>query len=176
MPTDIEGTPIWHDTIVGPANDDDIDAASVNDAFTLLQDNCKWLKQRIAFPLGFTSTITIGDIADTFAHTYAFDTPPEIVVDADDSTIQLHFQCQAIDLASVYSLALVLLDSGTPVYTGQANVLEGMGGASSCVAYFEGVDAGTYEVRLIVTDVSGAGHTSKAYDAVMVGIKIGDDA
>lgn len=47
MTTDFTGSDVWHDTITGPSNAEDVTAASVIDPMTLMADREIWLKSRL---------------------------------------------------------------------------------------------------------------------------------
>jgi hypothetical protein len=173
MPVNVEGEPLWHDTIVAPADDDDIDGPSVADPVTLLQDNCRFLDERI-FHVGWdTLLLLVNSISDTDPHDFPLPTPAEFIVPAfcPDATVQLSAQIAALNCDGPYSLTLVLYQSGSAVHVGAPNRIQA-GHPSTCLAYFRGVDSGTYEVRVRVTMVSGE-HTSGEYVAVINGLVIG---
>lgn len=179
MPIDIEGEPLWHDTIVGPANDDDADEDTFCDGLALLQDNAKWLDARFSFVSNVTEVV-IGDISDTLDHDYTPAVPLEVTVEtyAPSADIQLACQMQPIQLAGVYVLQLLLHDGSVIAYEGPECTLDGSsaGAVSPVIAHFTGVDAGTYTVRLRVRDVSGSGHTMKAYAMTTQGVRMGGHA
>lgn len=122
MPVDFTGSPVWHDTIVGPANGDKVTGPSVSDMGVLLADRTMWLfghvvpfysSADLAVPLT-TELITAVDFATIFSDSLVLERDstviatmvmPAMIVDVD-TTLSL----------CVYDEANVFVAEGVPTY------------------------------------------------------------
>lgn len=155
MSVEIFGAPVWHESISGPGNDDDIDGESVSDGLTLAQDNAQFLKSKTKLlgSWGHVNIPTIDEGGGLITRPFEkADTAPALGFDYAwpvSALVSAHIESVVpYGGAAGYYARIYLVDT-TETHTYSGPVMKVFDGAPATVtAFFPEIEPGEYNLFL----------------------------